>query len=265
MENPERESGVFSEATAQAGADQPAPAPSAGCAGEDSTADETASTSETSPSQGEQADQSTDAASAGEAGEPEHAGEAQAGEEAGEGDQPDQSERDGVHESDSEGEAQDDSEGQGVPTLADLKGEVAQLSDDLARARAEIYNLDRQYSAYVRRAKQQAASHREDGRGEVVEALLSVLDDIEAARQAGELSGPFAAIAQKLEQALATGFEVVRYGEAGEEFDPTHHDALMAQETDEVEVATIAQVLQPGYRMGERVLRPTKVMVHNPA
>lgn len=236
MENPERESGVFSEATAQAGADQPAPAPSAGCAGEDSTADETASTSETSPSQGEQADQSTEAASAGEAGEPEHAD-----------------------------EAQDDSEGQGVPTLADLKGEVAQLSDDLARARAEIYNLDRQYSAYVRRAKQQAASHREDGRGEVVEALLSVLDDIEAARQAGELSGPFAAIAQKLEQALATGFEVVRYGEAGEEFDPTHHDALMAQETDEVEVATIAQVLQPGYRMGERVLRPTKVMVHNPA
>ncbi|MDU0967480.1 MAG: nucleotide exchange factor GrpE [Actinomycetaceae bacterium] len=149
-------------------------------------------------------------------------------------------------------------------SIADLKGQVAQLSDDLAHARADMYNLQREYSGYVRRTKTQAASHRSDGQREVVESLLGVLDDIDAARAAGDLSGPFAAIAAKLEQSLTSGYGLERYGEAGDPFDPALHDALMAQTASDVEVPTVAQVLQPGYRMGDKVLRPTKVLVHNP-
>lgn len=157
-------------------------------------------------------------------------------------------------------------EGEG-PTAEDVQAKLAALTDELARAQADLFNLNQEYAGYVRRSKAEAPSLREAGQAEVVTALISVLDDIYAARQHGALEegSPFAAIADKLEQTLTNQFKVERFGEAGEEFDPNLHEALMAQENGEVEVPTIAQVLQPGYRMGERVLRATKVMVSNPA
>ncbi|MDO4665374.1 MAG: nucleotide exchange factor GrpE [Actinomycetaceae bacterium] len=143
---------------------------------------------------------------------------------------------------------------------------IGQLGDDLARAKADIYNLNSEYQNYVRRSKQEVGAHRKAGQAEVMESLLSVLDDIHAAREHGDLQeGPFAAIATKLEDALKSGFGLERYGTAGEVFDPNIHDALMASESAEVTEPTIAQVLQPGYRTAEKVLRPTKVMVSNPA
>ncbi|MBD3689427.1 nucleotide exchange factor GrpE [Nanchangia anserum] len=254
MENPDRGSGVFSEATSQAGADQPAPATGAGRTGEDAPA---SSSDEVTPEAA-----ADSAATQSSAEEPATSD--------GDGDQPEAGKAEDSAESVDTTEAEDSPDADSASdtpagdNLADLKGQVAQLSDDLARSRAETYNVQREYSAYVRRAKQQAGSHREDGRREVCEALLSVLDDIQAARDADDLSGPFAAIATKLEQTLGTVCQLERYGEAGEEFDPMRHDALMANESADVDTPTIAQVLQPGYRMGERVLRATKVMVHNP-
>ncbi|MFB9376159.1 nucleotide exchange factor GrpE [Kineococcus gynurae] len=97
----------------------------------------------------------------------------------------------------------------------------------------------------------------------VAESLLPVLDDVHLARQHGDLSGPFAAIAEKLEATLQR-FGLVRYGENGEPFDPAVHEALMHAHSDEVEVATCTQILQPGYRFGERVLRPARVAVADP-
>ena len=72
----------------------------------------------------------------------------------------------------------------------------------------------------MRRSKADAANQRQAGVHDVVEALLGVLDEIELARQHGDLTGPFAAIAEKLESTLAQRFDVVRYGAEGEEFDP---------------------------------------------
>lgn len=149
-------------------------------------------------------------------------------------------------------------------TILELETKVSSLDEELKRARADLFNLDKEYSNYVRRAKTQAGAHRSDGERRVVEALISVLDDIAAARAADQLDGPFAAIATKLETTLGNGFGLARFGEAGEDFDPERHDALMAEASADVEVPTVAQVLQPGYLMGERVLRPAKVMVHNP-
>ena len=143
--------------------------------------------------------------------------------------------------------------------------QIDQLSDDLARARAELYNLNQQYGNYVRRAKEQGAGHRASGQQEVVESLLGVLDDIDAARSAGDLAeGPFASIATKLEDTLKTKFQVARFGQAGEDFDPLHHEALLAQDSPDVDHPVVGRVLQPGYRMGEKVLRATKVLVFNP-
>ena len=144
-----------------------------------------------------------------------------------------------------------------------LKAQVAELTEQLARARAETYNLQQEYSGYVKRSKSDMSAHHSEGQKAVLQVLLGVLDDVQAARDAGDLKGPFEAIAKKLENTLETNFGLTRYGSVGEEFDPNVHEALMAQSGGEGE-PSIAQVLQPGYKVGENVLRATKVIVNNP-
>src|SRR5699024_11311945 len=98
----------------------------------------------------------------------------------------------------------------------------------------------------------------------VVETLLGVLDEIELARQHGDLTGPPGVIAEKVETTLAQRFGVARYGEAGEDFDPERHDALMSTPDEAATTTTIAEVIQPGYIMGEKVLRAARVAVTSP-
>ncbi len=154
--------------------------------------------------------------------------------------------------------------GQGE-ALADLKAENARLADELARANASYFNLNQEYSNYVRRSKEAASGFVQEGREKVITALFGVLDDIELARQHEELSGPLGSMAEKFENTLLTNFKLERYGAPGEEFDPLIHEALMDNPTDEVEVPTIAAVIQPGYRLGEKVLRAARVAVNSPA
>ena len=145
------------------------------------------------------------------------------------------------------------------------KAQAARLTDELARARADQYNLQQEYQGFVRRSREGAAGHREAGRAAVVEALIPVLDEIELARQHGDLTGTFETTAGKLESILAEKYSLERFGAVGEVFDPTLHEALMATESSEVTEPTIATVLQPGYRLGERVVRAARVQVANPA
>ena len=162
-------------------------------------------------------------------------------------------------------EAAGSSEPSEASTLEQVRAEAARAADNLARARADQYNLQQEYQGFVRRSREGAAGHRETGQAAVVEALIPVLDEIELARQHGDLTGTFETTAGKLEAILADKFGVVRFGEAGEAFDPTIHEALMATESEEVSEPTIALVLQPGYRLGERVVRAARVQVANPA
>lgn len=150
--------------------------------------------------------------------------------------------------------------------LLKARAELDQAQEELARARAETYNVRQEYSNYVRRTREDIAKRKEGAQEEVVELLLPVLDDIEAARAAGELEGgPFAAIADKLEDILSARFGLERFGQAGDVFDPMRHDAVMANVNPNVEETVVSQVLQPGFQVGEKVLRPTKVIVDNPA
>ena len=153
----------------------------------------------------------------------------------------------------------------GDDPLAQAQAQAAQAADDLARARADLYNLQQEYQGFVRRSREGAASHRDAGAAGVVEALIPVLDEIELARQHGDLTGTFETTAGKLESILAEKYSLERFGAVGEVFDPTLHDALMATESSEVAEPTIAAVLQPGYRLGERVVRAARVQVANPA
>ncbi|RRR34462.1 nucleotide exchange factor GrpE [Schaalia georgiae] len=153
----------------------------------------------------------------------------------------------------------------GDSELANALERVAAVEEQLARANADLYNLNQEYAGYVRRSKEAAPAHRTAGQDEVIESLIGVLDDIDAARNHGDLDdGPFAAIAVKLEDSLRNRFELERYGAAGEDFDPALHEALMATVDADVDHPVIGQVLQPGYRRGERVIRAAKVLVKNP-
>jgi len=147
--------------------------------------------------------------------------------------------------------------GAGGEALAAAEALAAERLDDLQRLQAEYVN-------YRRRVDRDRAVAGELAVLGVVEALLPVLDEIELARQHGELAeGPFASIAEKLETSLGRfGWE--RFGAAGEPFDPTVHEALMHAESADVEEPTVTQVLQPGHRVGERVVRAARVAVTAP-
>ncbi len=137
---------------------------------------------------------------------------------------------------------------------------AAELLLDLQRLQAEYVN-------YRKRVERDRDVARDTAVAGVLESLLPVLDDVTLARQHGDLSGgPFAAIADKLEASLAR-FGLARFGEPGEAFDPVVHEALMRTEDELAEgttVTTVVQVLQPGYRLGERVLRAARVAVADP-
>jgi len=142
---------------------------------------------------------------------------------------------------------------------------AAERLGDLQRLQAEYVN-------YKRRVDRDRAVDQERAIQTVLDSLLPVLDDIHAARLHGDLEdGPFASIADKLESTLGK-FGLVRYGEVGAEFDPMVHEALMHTAWDpsndalptDATATTVVTVLQPGYRQGERVIRPARVAVADP-
>ena len=166
---------------------------------------------------------------------------------------------------DAEGAPATDAEGVELDPLAQAEERAADLQDQLARRNADMYNLQEEYNRYVRRSKAEVADHRNAGVQTVAEALMPVLDDLALAREHGDLSeGPLAAIADKLENTLKGQFGIERYGAAGEEFNPMVHEALTNMASPDVEVATVAHVIQPGYRFGERILRAARVAVQSP-
>jgi molecular chaperone GrpE len=132
---------------------------------------------------------------------------------------------------------------------------------------ADLQRVQAEYVNYRRRVERDRDVARDQAVGGVLEALLPVLDDLHLARQHGDLeTGPFAAIADKLEAVLGR-YGLERFGQAGEPFDPAVHEALMHTEADlgdGVDVTTVTQVLQPGYRQGERLLRAARVAVADP-
>ena len=140
---------------------------------------------------------------------------------------------------------------------------AADYLEDLRRLQAEYVN-------YKRRVDRDRSLARESGVQSVVEALLPVLDDVHLAREHGDLEeGPFAAVADKLEAILGR-FGVVSLGAPGQEFDPAIHEALMHVEASAADLpegattTTVVQVLQPGYKVGDRVVRPARVSVADP-
>jgi molecular chaperone GrpE len=141
--------------------------------------------------------------------------------------------------------------------------ETAALQTQLAERTLDLQRLKAEYDNYRKRVERDRVAVREQALANVLNEMLPVLDDIGRARDHGELVGGFKSVAESLE--AATGkLGLQRFGEKGEPFDPVVHEALMHGYSAEVTETSVTDVLQPGYRIGERILRPARVAVAEP-
>ncbi|MGO9293508.1 MAG: nucleotide exchange factor GrpE [Streptosporangiaceae bacterium] len=140
-------------------------------------------------------------------------------------------------------------------------GEEMQIK--LAERTADLQRLQAEYANYRKRVERDRTAVREQALANVLSQLLPVLDDIGRAREHGELVGGFKQVAESLEAAVSK-LGLTPYADAGDPFDPTLHEALMHSYSDDVTEPTCVSILQPGYKVGERILRPARVAVAEP-
>ncbi|RBQ22179.1 nucleotide exchange factor GrpE [Spongiactinospora rosea] len=138
------------------------------------------------------------------------------------------------------------------------------IADDLAERTRDLQRLQAEYSNYRKRVERDRVAVREQATAAALAELLPVLDDIGRARDHGELTGGFAKVAESLEGVL-TKLGLSAFGAKGDPFDPTVHEALMHSYSPDVTEPTCVEIFQPGYRMGERVIRPARVAVAEPS
>ncbi len=131
--------------------------------------------------------------------------------------------------------------------------QVAELTEDLQRLAAE-------YKNYRDRTQRELAEAKVRGRVEVISALLETLDDIDRARSHGELDGPVKAMADNLTAALSK-LKVESFGAVDDPFDPAIHEAMTHAEGEGLSQPICSSIYQPGYRLGDRIIRPARVGV----
>jgi molecular chaperone GrpE len=134
---------------------------------------------------------------------------------------------------------------------------LADMRNDLARAQAELVN-------FRKRVERDRAANRDAVIAEVIRTILPAVDDLDRAEAHGDLAGSsLELVAQKLHAAFARyGLRTV--GEKGEAFDPNFHEAVVQIPSAGVTVNTVADVIEPGYALGDKLLRAAKVAVSVP-
>ena len=141
-----------------------------------------------------------------------------------------------------------------------LEGDVVEVEAKVAELTADLQRVHAEYANYRKRVDRDRELVKDVAMGTVITELLPIVDDIERAREHGELEGAFRTVGEALENTLQRlGLE--KFGASGEEFDPLVHEALTSEESDAVSVPTVTTVYQPGYRYAGRVLRPARVAV----
>jgi len=141
--------------------------------------------------------------------------------------------------------------------VAEVIDPVTALTEDLQRLQAEFAN-------YRKRIERDRSLASDLAISSVLFEFLAILDDLDRAESHGELSGGFKAVAEQI-NATMTKLGLEKYGSAPEAFDPNIHEALLHETSSEVRETTVSKILQPGYKYKERVLRPARVVVTDPA
>ncbi len=154
-------------------------------------------------------------------------------------------------------------DGAGSAGQAEQADSERELASRLAERTSDLQRVTAEYANYRKRVDRDRLAVREQALANVLSALLPVLDDIGRAREHGELSGGFKSVAESLES-IVTKLGLGSFGTEGEPFDPRVHEALTHSYSTEVTEPTCVQILQPGYKVGERILRPARVAVAEP-
>ncbi|MGP3687057.1 nucleotide exchange factor GrpE [Streptomyces sp. IBSNAI002] len=144
-----------------------------------------------------------------------------------------------------------------------LLAQLDQARTALGERTADLQRLQAEYQNYRRRVERDRIAVKEIAVASLLTELLPTLDDIGRAREHGELVGGFKSVAESLETAAAK-MGLQQFGKEGEPFDPTIHEALMHSYAPDVTETTCVAILQPGYRIGERTIRPARVAVAEP-
>jgi molecular chaperone GrpE len=147
------------------------------------------------------------------------------------------------------------------PEEADIPKAPELLLEERTR---DLQRLQAEYANYRKRVDRDRVAVGELAAGRVLAALLPILDDIDRAREHGDLTGAFKAVADQLDTILAKN-GLVAFGEPGDPFDPAFHEAVLHTESSDVDRPTATTVMRRGYRHGERLLRPAMVGVTDPA
>lgn len=147
----------------------------------------------------------------------------------------------------------------------DGRGDAAEDAAPEPEHLADLRRVTAEYANYRRRVERDRVVERERAVGDAARVVLPVLDDLDRAEAHGDLAegGPLTTIAHKL-RAQVTKLGLTPFGEAGEAFDPQQHEAIFQRPNPEVERATVADVVERGYRIGDTLLRVAKVVVDTP-
>lgn len=151
--------------------------------------------------------------------------------------------------------AQEEKEDELTP-LGKAKKEAADYLEALQRERAEFIN-------YRNRTQKEQERFRQHGIIDVLTALLPALDDIDRIRQHSDMDESFQAVAAKIDKTFEK-FGVEKFGQQGEDFDPTKHDAILHKPDPTAEKEVVDTVVEAGYRIGDRVIRAARVVVASP-
>jgi len=152
---------------------------------------------------------------------------------------------------------------QSAAQIAGLTAQLDQVRTALNERTADVQRLQAEYQNYRRRVERDRIAVKEVAIANLLTELLPVLDDIGRAREHGELLGGFKSVAESLES-VAAKMGLQQFGKEGEPFDPMIHEALMHSYAPDVTETTCVAILQPGYRFGERTIRPARVAVAEP-
>jgi len=147
-----------------------------------------------------------------------------------------------------------------TPTPDPAEEKLAELSAQLDERTADLQRVSAEYANYRRRVDRDREAITVAARAQVAAELLTVLDDVARADAHGDLTGAFKAVADKLVSAL-THIGLTAFGAEGDPFDPSVHEAVQHSTSHDVTGPTVTIVLRPGYRLGDRVLRPAMVAV----
>jgi len=154
-------------------------------------------------------------------------------------------------------------QGESVTASGVLGAELDALRADVDERTRDLQRISAEYANYRKRVERDRALVGEQATGAVLAALLPVLDDLDRAREHGDLVGPFGTVADQLTAALGK-FGLTPFGEKGDPFDPTRHEAVAHLTSAEVTEPTCVDILRRGYLLGERLLRPALVAVADP-